>query len=61
MLSAMSLVLSMTLCFVPKFKAQFESVKEAQAGIGRDTVAGQFVEQASLRPCLLFRYDYMVA
>lgn len=36
----MSLVLSMTLCFVPKFKAQFESVKEAQAGIGRDTVAG---------------------
>lgn len=40
MLSAMSLVLSMTLCFVPKFKAQFESVKEAQAGIGRDTVAG---------------------
>lgn len=37
---AMSLVLSMTLRFVPKYKAQFESVKEAQAGIGRDTATG---------------------
>lgn len=37
---AMSLVLSMTLRFVPKFKAQFEAVMEAQAGMGRDTSNG---------------------
>lgn len=37
---AMSLVLSMTLRFVPKFKAQFEAVKEAQAGMGRDIGGG---------------------
>lgn len=37
---AMSLVLSMTLRFVPKFKAQLETVKEAQAGMGRDSANG---------------------
>lgn len=37
---ALSLVLSMTLRFVPKFKAQFEAVKEAQAGMGRDMSNG---------------------
>ncbi len=37
---AMSLVLSMTLRFVPKFKAQFEAVREAQAGMGRDMSNG---------------------
>ncbi|MCI9448941.1 MAG: energy-coupling factor transporter transmembrane protein EcfT [Clostridiales bacterium] len=37
---AMSLVLSMTLRFVPKFKAQFVLVKEAQAGMERDSVNG---------------------
>lgn len=37
---SLSLVLSMTLRFVPKFKAQFETVKEAQAGLGRDSANG---------------------
>lgn len=37
---AMSLVLSMTLRFVPKFKTQFTLVKEAQAGLGRDSGNG---------------------
>lgn len=37
---ALSLVLSMTLRFVPKFKAQFDCVKEAQAGMGRDSSNG---------------------
>lgn len=37
---AMSLVLSMTLRFVPKFKAQLALVKEAQAGMGRDSANG---------------------
>lgn len=32
---ALSLVLSMTLCFVPRFKAQYEAVCEAQKGAGR--------------------------
>ena len=40
---AMSLVLGMTLRFVPKFKVQFENVKEAQAGIGRDISAGSLI------------------
>ncbi len=29
--------------FVPKFKTQFESVKEAQAGIGRDISNGSIL------------------
>lgn len=37
---AMSLVLSMTLRFVPKFKAQLKTVKEAQTGMGRDSANG---------------------
>lgn len=37
---SLSLVLSMTLRFVPKFKAQLESVKDAQAGIGHDSSNG---------------------
>lgn len=37
---ALSLVLSMTLRFVPRFKTQLEAVKEAQAGIGRDPSTG---------------------
>ncbi|MDE7307731.1 MAG: energy-coupling factor transporter transmembrane protein EcfT [Lachnospiraceae bacterium] len=36
----MSLVLSMTLRFVPKFKAQLECVKETQACMGRDSTDG---------------------
>lgn len=37
---ALSLVLSMTLRFVPKFKAQLAVVTEAQAAIGRDSSQG---------------------
>lgn len=37
---ALSLVLSMTLRFVPKFKAQFQVVSEAQRCVGRDTSTG---------------------
>lgn len=37
---ALSLVLSMTLRFVPKFKAQFHVVSEAQRYVGRDTENG---------------------
>ena len=37
---ALSLVLSMTLRFVPKFKAQMDIVTEAQRGIGRDVSQG---------------------
>lgn len=37
---AMSLVLSMTLRFVPKFKAQMDTVVEVQRSIGRDVSTG---------------------
>ena len=37
---AMSLVLSMTLRFIPKFKAQLNSVVDAQKSIGRDISQG---------------------
>lgn len=37
---ALSLVLSMTLRFVPKFKAQMHTVTEAQRSIGRDVSSG---------------------
>lgn len=37
---ALSLVISMTLRFVPKFKTQLDVVREAQSGIGRDISYG---------------------
>ena len=37
---ALSLVLSMSLRFIPQFKAQMQTVSEAQACIGRDTKNG---------------------
>ena len=40
MIPALSLVLSMALRFIPKFKAQMQTVSEAQACIGRDTKNG---------------------
>ena len=40
LIPALSLVLSMTLRFVPKFKSQFETVREAQKCIGRDVSNG---------------------
>lgn len=43
---AMSLVLSMTLRFVPKFKAQLKVVSDAQRCVGRDTLNGGVIERA---------------
>ena len=43
---ALSLVLSMTLRFVPKFKAQLQVVSEAQACVGRDTANGNLLQRA---------------
>ena len=42
---ALSLVLSMTLRFVPKFKAQLHVVSEAQRCIGRDVSEGSFLQR----------------
>lgn len=42
---ALSLVLSMTLRFVPKFKAQFQVVTEAQRCVGRDTYTGSLLQR----------------
>ena len=42
---ALSLVLSMTLRFVPKFKAQFKVVAQAQACVGRDTSDGTLLQR----------------
>lgn len=42
---ALSLVLSMTLRFVPKFKAQFQVVTEAQRCVGRDTSTGSVLQR----------------
>lgn len=43
---ALSLVLSMTLRFVPKFKAQLHAVSEAQRCIGRDVSDGGVLQRA---------------
>lgn len=45
MIPALSLVLSMTLRFVPKFKAQFQVVSEAQRCVGRDTSEGSILRR----------------
>ena len=42
---ALSLVLSMTLRFVPRFKAQLDMVKEAQVSIGRDLAEGSVLQR----------------
>ena len=42
---ALSLVLSMTLRFVPKFKAQLQVVSEAQSCVGRDTASGSLLQR----------------
>lgn len=42
---ALSLVLSMTLRFVPRFKAQLDMVKEAQVSIGRDPAEGSVLQR----------------
>ena len=38
---ALSLILSMTLRFVPRFKAQFDTVRDVQKMLGRDTSNGK--------------------
>ncbi len=43
---ALSLVLSMSLRFVPKFKQQWERVTEAQKSIGRDASKGNIIKKA---------------
>ena len=45
MIPALSLVLSMALRFIPKFKSQMEVVSEAQACIGRDTKTGSVLRR----------------
>ena len=42
---ALSLVLSMSLRFVPKFRSQMESVTEAQRSIGRDVSSGSLIQR----------------
>lgn len=43
---ALSLVLSMTLRFVPRFKAQFKTVADAQRCLGRDPATGSLFQRA---------------
>lgn len=45
MIPALSLVLSMTLRFVPKFKAQIQVVSEAQRCVGRDVSNGSVLQR----------------
>ena len=45
---AMSLVLSMTLRFIPKFKAQLNSVVDAQKSIGRDISEGSLWQRTKI-------------
>ena len=45
---AMSLVLSMTLRFVPKFKAQLQMVTDAQKSIGRDLSEGSLWQRIKI-------------
>jgi energy-coupling factor transport system permease protein len=42
---SLSLVLSMTLRFVPQFRAQFRQVREAQRCIGRDMANGRLLQR----------------
>ncbi len=46
LIPAMSLLLSMTLRFVPKFKAQIRVVSDAQKCIGRDASSGGVLQRA---------------
>ena len=47
MIPALSLVLSMALRFIPKFKSQMDIVAEAQSCIGRDTKTGSVIRRVS--------------
>ena len=46
MIPSLSLVLSMSLRFVPKFKSQMETVTQAQRSIGRDVTRGSLWSRA---------------
>ena len=48
MIPAMSLVLSMTLRFIPKFKAQMDLVVDAQKSIGRDISQGSLWQRTKI-------------
>ena len=50
---AMSLVLSMTLRFIPKFKAQLQSVVDAQKSIGRDVAEGSLWRRTKIAVTVL--------
>ena len=50
---AMSLVLSMTLRFIPKFKAQMDSVIDAQKSIGRDISEGSLWHRTKIAVTVL--------
>ena len=50
---ALSLVLSMTLRFVPKFKNQMELVMESQKSIGRDISEGSFLQRTKTAVLIL--------
>ena len=50
---AMSLVLSMTLRFIPKFKAQMDSVVDAQRSIGRDISEGSLWHRTKIAITML--------
>ena len=53
MIPAMSLVLSMTLRFIPKFKAQFQAVTDAQKSIGRDLSEGSLLHRTRIAVTVL--------
>lgn len=53
LIPALSLVLSMTLRFVPKFKAQMRVVAEAQRGLGRDVRCGSFLQRLRIAVTIL--------
>lgn len=42
---ALSLILSMTLRFIPRFKMQFDNIKEVQKTMGRDTSNGPLIRR----------------
>ena len=50
---AMSLVLSMTLRFIPKFKAQLQAVTDAQKSIGRDISEGSLWRRTKIAITIL--------
>ena len=56
---ALSLVLSMTLRFVPQFRAQLHTISEAQRTLGRDVSKRQRSHAPAHRPAHVLHPDYM--